>query len=74
MISKESYSKKSMAPFYEETSLSWRLSLFAKELNDKEKDQPCTVYSAYEQELLETSDEELNNESKLFGRLFRRIF
>ena len=26
--------------------------------------------SAYEQELLETSDEELNNESKFFGRLF----
>ena len=30
--------------------------------------------SAYEQELLETSDEELNNEGKFFGRLFRRIF
>lgn len=30
--------------------------------------------SAYEQELLETSDEELNNEGKFFGRLFKRIF
>lgn len=30
--------------------------------------------SSYEQELLKTSDEELNNESNFFGRLFRRIF
>lgn len=30
--------------------------------------------SSYEQELLKTSDEEFNNESKFFGRLFRRIF
>ena len=47
---------------------------FAKELNDKEKINLVRYISAYEQELLETSDEELNNESKLFGRLFRRIF
>lgn len=30
--------------------------------------------SVHEQRLLETSDDELNNDTKFFGRLFRRIF
>ena len=41
---------------------------------EKEAKAYWNTLSAYEQELLETSDEELNNEGKFFGRLFRRIF
>lgn len=47
---------------------------FAKELNDKEKINLVLYIVLYEQETHRDKREELNNESKLFGRLFRRIF